>query len=317
MIILKLKGGLGNQMFQYAAARSMAIDTNDEIVLNIEALTNSRKNHEIYTLDKLNINSKIDTIITDKIYLTLKQKIIYKILDSRIINYISYKVPIVRNCFEETFQKILNKNGFYLIFDKYIPLNISNIKSKVFIGYFQSNKFFEKNSDIIRKELLVKEKPTSENQKIINKMISSNSVCVHIRRGDYVQLKNYNVCNIEYYLKGIEIINSKIDNPEFYIFSDDSDWVKKNIDFKIKVNYIDSNNASYQDLQLMYNCKHFIISNSSFSWWAQYLSNYKSKIVISPNTWYRNPKQSKDLILDDFIKIEVDEYKKKKKILGL
>ena len=138
-------------------------------------------------------------------------------------------------------------------------------------------------------------------------MKSTNSVCVHIRRGDYTYLKNYQVCSIAYYLKAMEIMKGKIKEPKFYIFSDDIEWVKKNIDFDVDVTYIDKNNTSYEELRLMYSCKHFIISNSSFSWWAQYLSTNKNKVVISPNIWYQNKNQPQDMILDYFTTIDVSK----------
>ena len=109
MIYLSLKGGLGNQMFQYAAARSMAIDTNEEITLDLKSLNNSKVNHEIYTLDKLNINSNIN-LSNEKINFTIKQNIIYKIIILGIFFRLSYKNTQLNDYFEKTFQKLLNKD---------------------------------------------------------------------------------------------------------------------------------------------------------------------------------------------------------------
>ena len=306
MIYLSLKGGLGNQMFQYAAARSMAIDTNEEITLDLKNLNNSKVNHEIYTLDKLNINSNIK-LSNEKINFTIKQNIIYKIIILGIFFRLSYKNKQLNDYFEKTFQKILNKNGFYQVTSGYIPIKVYNTKIKYFNGYFQSDKYFKKNFNIIREELLVKEKVTKKNKVILDKIKSTESVCVHIRRGDYTNLENYLICNISYYLKAIEIMKEKIKNPKFYIFSDDIEWVKKNINFNANVTYIDKKNTNYEELRLMYNCKHFIISNSSFSWWAQYLSANENKIVISPNIWYKDQKQPQDMILDYFTTIDVSK----------
>ena len=106
-------------------------------------------------------------------------------------------------------------------------------------------------------------------------------------------------------MKFIDIMKEKVKNPVFYIFSDDIEWVKENIDFKTEVKYITGNNKNYEELRLMYTCKHFIISNSSFSWWAQYLTDNKNRITSAPSKWFRNQNQKVDIYEDDWILIEV------------
>lgn len=136
------------------------------------------------------------------------------------------------------------------------------------------------------------------------------TVCISIRRGDYVSNaefeKKLNICTKEYFEKAVKCLKQKIDNPVFIVFSDDIEWCKVNIDFIEKENYYfeSGKDSVWEKLRLMYMCKHFIISNSIFSWWSQYLSKNEEKIVIAPKFWFKNDSGNKyPLLLDSFIKI--------------
>ena len=143
-------------------------------------------------------------------------------------------------------------------------------------------------------------------------MQNSNSVGIHIRRGDYISnqaaFENHGICSLTYYKTAIGIINSKINNPMYFIFSDDTEWVR-NTDFGIKnFEIIDWNieKKSYIDMQLMSYCKHNIIANSTFSWWGAWLNNYSQKIVIAPKNWFSNESrksESEKIIPKDWIQI--------------
>lgn len=137
---------------------------------------------------------------------------------------------------------------------------------------------------------------------------NSNSVSLHIRRGDYVALskskKGHALCPISYYKKAIENIAQKIHNPRFFIFSDDIQWVKENLAIKYNAEYIDFNrDYPERDIILMKHCKHNIIANSSFSWWGAWLNENPNKIVIAPKRWMNNLESSDDLIEPNWIKI--------------
>ena len=136
--------------------------------------------------------------------------------------------------------------------------------------------------------------------------------CITIRRGDFVtninNKKVYDICDVDYFQKAIQIIKNKVENPVFFIFSDDVEWAKNNINFYgCQVYSEDGTDTLDEKLRLMSSCKHFIISNSTFSWWAQYLSNYDKKIVISPNKWYATNLES-NLLEDNWIKISVGNH---------
>ena len=151
-------------------------------------------------------------------------------------------------------------------------------------GFFQSAKYFNENE--ARNILTFKKEGSAKTQEIMERMKSENSVSIHIRRGDYVQKARYknlfNQLTLEHYARAIEIIKEKVENPSFYIFSDDPDWVKENLKVE-NATYVSHNSGddSWQDLMLMACAKHNIIANSSFSYWGAMLNNNENKIVIS------------------------------------
>jgi len=294
-ITLRLAGGLGNQMFEYCALRSFMLEHNLKGNISLKGITN--KTHNVYSLNHFYINKEVEIKETE----TIKSKINHLI-------YGFYCVFLVRkkNGFQimKKVQPILNYFGFYCVPDGYMDLQGSTSKNQVMVGYYQSLKYFDKYKEILKEELTVKEKILPRNKKILENIEKNNSVCIHIRRGDYVG-SNHQVCTIEYYLKAIQEIKKHVNNPKFFVFSDDISWVKENINFKEDVTYIEGNNPNYEELRLMYSCKHFIISNSSFSWWAQYLTKNKKRITIAPSKWFQNPNQKVDIYEDDWIIINV------------
>ena len=128
----------------------------------------------------------------------------------------------------------------------------------------------------------------ARNKKIFNEISEKNSVCISVRRGDFFNAENektFGVCTIQYYINAVEIMNEKVDAPIYYVFSDDISWCKKNLRFDGEVEFVPQDMPVYETLRLMYTCKHFIISNSTFGWWGQYLSRNNDKVVISPSRW--------------------------------
>jgi hypothetical protein len=137
-------------------------------------------------------------------------------------------------------------------------------------------------------------------------------VSVHIRRGDYVTNSHTNAvhgtCSLEYYENAINYISEKVKAPHFFVFSDDYKWALENFKNRSYPVTCISNNAdkNYEDLTLMYNCKHHIIANSSFSWWGAWLNPNEDKIVIGPKQWFKSKKQStdtKDVMPKEWVKM--------------
>lgn len=308
MIVLKLIGGLGNQMFQIAFARYLSLETNDKIY--IDASVYEKYKIRDFSLDNLFVSDfyenydQVDLTKKQKLYLKYSQKfyhLIQKILISmgqkgKIGNFV-YSLFVKRGL-------IYNFDVHYYNEKPYLKNN----DIKCIYGYFQSEKYFLKYKTQIKEEMKVKIIETKSEKSLINQVRIENSVAISLRLGqDYKQSKLLNICTEEYYLNSVKYMIEKIKKPVFFIFSDDIDEAKRI--FKDFENFIYIEGfQDYQSLRIMYNCKHFIISNSSFSWWGSYLSDNYEKIIISPDHWY-NGYKNPDIYTENMIKYLPSEEK--------
>ena len=177
-------------------------------------------------------------------------------------------------------------------------------------GYWQSEKYFVDIKEILRREFIVKYQQNSESQKFADFIRSTQSVSVHVRRTDYLEnpLTNqiHGTCNQDYYDRAVSYISDRISNPHLFVFSDEPQWARDNLKYDFPTTIVDCNDASrnYEDLRLMSSCKHNIIANSSFSWWAGWLNLNPNKIVIAPQNWFNDTsRNTKDIIPDQWIKL--------------
>lgn len=294
MIIIKLMGGLGNQMFQYALGRHLTIKNNFVLKLDKsffeEPPINNVTTQRYYSLNNLNIKEifatahEIEKLKKNKNNLSAKfSRKMNSLLPYYIKSYVS----------EEQF----NFND-----------NILRVKDNTYIeGYWQSEKYFCKIKSTLLDEFQLN-KPISKNAEIIkNRIQQVESVSIHIRRGDYITNRSASeflgTCGIAYYQKAIEIIAEKVSSPCFFIFSDDVTWARDNIKIKHD-NFVVEGHLDYEDMFLMSLCKHNIIANSSFSWWGAWLNKNINKIVIAPQKWFNDSSiNTNDLIPDNWIRI--------------
>lgn len=274
MIIIKIKGGLGNQMFQYAVGKKLSLETGEVLFLDANKLPSHNK--EIprdFDLIKFNIDSKL--ISSNDVE---KFRNPFGII-SRAIRKIRTKI---------LFQYNLDFHPNYLTKVK----NIIKSGKNVYIeGYFQSERNFAEIREILLSEFSLKEEFKSPTFEELRSEISKlNSVSVHIRRGDYVNnpkvLKYHGICSVEYYKNAMSKICESIENPVFYFFSDDPNWISENFDLNENTKIISGKSLTApEELILMSSCKHNIIANSTFSWWGAWLNQNYDKIVISPTPW--------------------------------
>lgn len=260
--IIKIQGGLGNQMFQYAYGRAQEL-SGKKVIFNTSffADNHSPKNTaRDFKLDNFNIKTKAK--FSDKKYF------VYDFIN-----------------------KILNK----LHLKKY--------------GYWQGEKYFKNITSDIQKEFTLKKPLDSKFDNIIKQIENTPSVSIHIRRGDYVNDPKtrafHNVCDLKYYSIAIDIIKAQVNNPTFFVFSDDIDWVAQNLEIPYPVFWVSNlKGEDYEELILMIKCKHNIIANSTFSWWGAWLNQNPNKIVIAPKQWFTN-KTSKevDILQKDWLQI--------------
>jgi hypothetical protein len=183
-----------------------------------------------------------------------------------------------------------------------------------FVGFWQSEKYFKDDEGYIRKAFTFMKPLNRESQRIATRLANqSNTVSVHIRRGDYVSSKTtgelHGICSIQYYKDAIALITCKLKSPHFYFFSDDTQWVSQNLILPNKSYTLVQHNTgieSWQDMALMSKCKHHIIANSSFSWWGAWLNPDKEKIVIAPQNWFNTKTDyfdDSDIVPHDWIRI--------------
>lgn len=289
MIIQKITWWLWNQMFQYAYIKALSLKNNTDFKLDISEYKRYFRPYEleIFNIEK-NYSKENEIPFYNNLYSSNKY-----------INFVFLKI--------KWFLKEINKNHHIekqFNFDQ----DFCNIQSWYIEWYFQTEKYFENYEKEIRKNFDFIIPPSKKNKEIIEIIKSCNSVSIHIRRWDYITNKNVNsfhgTCNLDYYKKSIDIIKSKIHNPIFFIFSDDMSWVKKNLKIK-NAYYINWNTwkYSYEDIRLMWLCKHNIIANSSFSWWWAWLNKNNEKIIIAPKKWFNNNLNYSDVIPNKWIKI--------------
>jgi len=186
----------------------------------------------------------------------------------------------------------------------FIPVDIHNSNRVYINGYFQSEKYFHGASDIIIKEILFYLRSMSDSEYISSIKIKDNFICLHVRGGDFKNNDEYDICSERYYRKSIDFISRIVRDPVFYVFSDDVAYAKSLLSFNNNLIYIE-NGSEIDQLYYMTMFSKFIISNSSFSWWAQYLSDSKKRIVVAPAHW-NSRENNRDIYQDDWILI--NEY---------
>lgn len=293
MIVIKLQGGLGNQMFQYAFARVIAKNNRDLILIENSFFENvKRKKGFTYRKFELDIFDNY-----------------YKIaLDSDIATF--YHLSIINKLKKKTglcYPKIYNEPSFDF------QINALSIKSPVYLeGYFQSYKYFKGNEVLIKEIFTFPVKLLDRiNKELLFKLKKHNTIAVHIRRGDYINDKVisevHGNCGLEYYLEAIKRFESNIKDFTIVFFSDDINWVKEHFDdLPYSKIFVDNNknDNSWKDMLLMSSCSHNIIANSSFSWWGAWLNSNPEKVVIAPKKWFAaSDKNTRDLIPSEWIQI--------------
>lgn len=287
MIITKIQGGIGNQLFQYAAGKSLANFHSTELILDLTYYNKTR--YREYDLDRLNIKSHKKIKNPNEL-----EKILSR---NRALSILSFPIKKKYN--------IYNEPHFY--FDKKYYNNPKNCYIK---GYWQSELYFQSIKKKIKSEFSLKKSDKLNQSQIYNNIKENNSVGVHIRRGDYVMDKVTNqfhgVLGDSYYVNAVAQIKEKIKNPTFFIFTDDKEWVKKHFQLNIPYTLIHENWHPIYDMFILSKCNHQIIANSTFSWWVAWLNTNIDKVVIAPINWFAKKQyenQLNDLLPSRWVKI--------------
>lgn len=312
MKVIRITPGLGNQMFQYSLLLNYKLK-GEQIYFDLAPCKHSKK-HNSYELEKI-FNIQVSEVsfwnkfklIGPSFYIGNREITLLKLINKVIEKLFGEKYILNSKnyIFEKGANQEFNFNSKYLelIGDRYIS------------GYFNSYKYFENIQDEVRKvftfsEILENDK---QNFEVLNNIRNSQSVSIHVRRGDYIG-SNLDVCDLAYYKRAVDKVLAELDkrninkaNIKFFIFSDDMAWCRGNFDFlkDYEVCYVDWNKGgnSYKDMQLMSECQHNIIPNSTFSWWGAWLNENQNKILIAPRFWMKNIKNSIDRCPENWVKV--------------
>ncbi len=292
MVVVKLLGGLGNQMFQYAAGRAVANRLGVELLIDISAFESYDLRR--FELGSFRIHARVASL-SDLNNIGFSNRVPAWILSLlRMMGFLSHQVVYKESSFT---------------FDE----NILKVCPPIYLdGYWQSEQYFFNLASDLRQEFTLNQPLGDANRKILEQIRepSREAVSLHIRRGDYVSNAHtaqfHGLCSLEYYRLAVDYISKNVSNPHFFIFSDDLEWVRENLLLHHPMTLVDVNDANHGvfDISLMSSCRHHIIANSSFSWWGAWLNSYMEKIVIAPKHWFADAMlDTSDLIPASWIRL--------------
>jgi hypothetical protein len=295
MMIIKLQGGLGNQLFQYAFGRALALHRDEELDFDISGFPDH--NNRKYCLDKVGLQLQFASAEACYRAKYLLQPLYWRLL----CRFLDKPCPPVREL-----DGYFREKGF--AFDP----SVFTAAVTYVAGYWQSERYWSGHEDIIRRELSFNVRMSSETQEAACRISACNSVSVHFRRGDYVTdaatMDYHGCCSLEYYMAAVGRIAEVEKDIELFVFSDDIEWCRRNFKPDYRVQFIThtATECDYEDIWLMSRCKHNIIANSSFSWWGAWLNPNPEGKKIAPCIWFKRDELNaniSDLLPDDWIRI--------------
>jgi Glycosyl transferase family 11 len=287
VILLRLSGGLGNQLFQYAAGRQLADLHQSELVLDTHWYTHIPKldTPRTYELGHYPVRAR-ETTVLESYWCRLHG------------GRISRRLPFLPRRWKHFSEKGFSFDSAFLRLPDETYLD----------GYWQSYRYFEGVASLIRTELTPSLVMGANDRAIANLMNSTQSISIHVRRGDYVNnaaSAQHGVCGLDYYHRAVNHLLDRVQPAHFFVFSDDPMWTRENLLLPADTTYVEHNDAStaFQDLRLMSLCKHHIVANSSFSWWGAWLNSDPGKVVVCPKQWFADGRDTSSLPPPDWARL--------------
>lgn len=276
MIIVKIRGGLGNQLFQYATGVSLA--AKKKVPLKLDLFGIQKNPVRKFQLQYFNIPyEEASKEEIEKIALAHPAT-----LGEKASIFFQGRLPYYRHRVISERSNAFDPKLFLAGKDCYLQ------------GYWQSEKYFNSVREQLLQQISLKDPMDSSLIKVMDEIRSSNSVSLHIRRGDLITdpgtFRDFGVLPLEFYQRAVELINSKTSDPHYFVFSDDLDWAKDNLRFPGAITFVEHSSIDNEEMILMKECRHHIVANSSFSWWGAWLGTASDKKVIAPKPWFVNPK---------------------------
>jgi len=326
IILVDIDGRLGNQMFQYAYAKKLAKQySNSRLLFNFYRLSLYKQMNPTesgwedhlkdfqtqYDVSEQTLAEFLKENLSKSQYFLLRYH-------NRWVHHLRWMKEHTYSTYEKL-PWLLKKHADFLyrkgllIFPGKTKKKIVELQSEHLLlhSYFEDSDFYQSMREELYADFTPKEELLEQNVEFYKKIQDRQSVCITIRRGDYLTEENqanFFQCDESYFVRGIEIIKEKVQNPVFFLFSDDLDYAQEFAEKHLSTAefYVEkANNPLWEKVRLMRECKHFIISNSTFSWWAQFLSSHTDKIVVGPKTWYPEHSINKNnsLVQDEWIKL--------------
>ena len=295
LVVTRLIGGLGNQMFQYSAGRALALRSGAALRFDISGFAEALAKRP-YALDCFSIHGSAASAAELSRFYPISGRRSPRV--DRVMRRLRFHWP-------EGDWPIYREPHFK--FDPGVPL----LRAPVYLdGYWQSERYFSDIAGVLRRDFTLLAPLSGENAAIAASIDSVNAVSLHVRRGDYVEDRTSNryhgVCSADYYERAVTYVSARTVAPHLFVFSDDQAWARANLRFAVPTAFVDANtpDRGQVDMQLMARCRHHIIANSSFSWWGAWLNPSPDKIVVAPERWFRvNRHDTRDLIPPGWVKL--------------
>lgn len=277
MVIVQLSGGLGNQLFQYAAGRAIALTTQSALKLDLSNCADGA--YRPYRLGLFHIAAQLAD--RSEVPFEFRQ---------------TYRPSIVRKAYRKlpgrlqprrSGPRVIRETSF--AFDESVMYAGEDV---YLVGYWQSPKYFADAEDVIRSDLVLTPAEAGVGTSLASDVRRQGTVSVHVRRGDYVTSLEtsafHGVCSAQYYADALELLSAHAEVRTVYVVSDDIEWARTELRFATPTVFVNDpgDGSDIRDFFLMSQCEHHIIANSSFSWWAAWLGRHPDGIVVSPRQWF-------------------------------
>jgi hypothetical protein len=322
VVAVRLCGGLGNQLFQFAAGRSLAERCGAQLILDATVFTLPHERRTfalgVYPLDaKVTFDGYAYPPTWPVAKLPRPSGEDGNGLVDRILHKMGRSGGMIKSA-TTTAARGLRRlagqpPGLHVLVEKSFDYDsaFAQARGQTYLeGYWQSERYFVGVRDVIRRELTLPYAPNAANREWLARIDAANAVCVHVRRGDYLTVDHFaqhGVCSAAYFARAMRLVRERVENPTFFIFSDDLAWCRQHV-AGANVAYVDANppEAAHDELKLMSACRHHIIANSSLSWWGAWLARHDGQIVIGPDPWFSARKATPDLFPAEWLALPRD-----------